>query len=910
MENLVTSFDRDRLVAVPSSQDGEHGLYNLANDPDPSGKRAQPIPVLAFADAFGQRQPTDAHFTCYGVEPYDPADKFFRLRKHNSTVLEQIRALGGDVVMWGAALDWDNPDHARWTAELWRAFEEKVARGRASHPLVDKILSCAAAEYTSRGGYRWVWNYTRLISCFPEGEARLRGLIALFHAAGIDVDPKCGDWTRLFRLPRVRREPDWSDEAPFYYCEIHPERELDPSLLPELEPEKTSASVRVDATMPSDDDADKLLVEYDEENKGKDTPFLKLAKKQLKGRWYEHFLFDNEDINDVVSPGRKEARHDKIVEMVASAVSCLHGKEGVTVEGIYALFREPCYQAFFDDDDRDGQVEVWRIITDRWGRQEVQAEEERKKAAVAEVAKIKQAIVTVEQGDTIVRGVRGWYPDLPADVPSAWDWIRARLIVLHGEIHFVMTPNGRYSTLGVGPRGLRAQIEHLNMGGHIPLTVEGKQGGKQHATYVDMTAGRMVVVDKVEAFPEIDGGYLTNLRDVNPKLITLSWRRRRDLVPTFHAGVDLWLQHLGGKKYETLCRQIGCFLAFERGAVAAISIIATHGAGKKLLVHGLMECLETPMLTSARALSSKFNAGIAKSPFLWANEGTILRWELIHPSDQFRSLVAGDSVDVEKKNHDSIQIQNPMRIIFTANNKKLIMQLCEGRDLAPEDRDAIAIRLQHYERGDVPSAFLKSMGGGKWTRGWIAGDSKQPSDFIVAKHFLWLYEQYGKDAHPYDDHGLLLAGDLDSPIIDSMRTRGGSTPAVIEALAGLLDSTAPGSSAGVKVEGSRLFVTVGSILTYWRANLTSGSSERLTAYKVRNALSGLLIGGRSQKYTIEGHEARWNEIDVVLLSTEIEKHGWPCARLEKIVAERLALVAGNGTNGATHAPVTAPGVGV
>lgn len=331
-----------------------------------------------------------------------------------------------------------------------------------------------------------------------------------------------------------------------------------------------------------------------------------------------------------------------------------------------------------------------------------------------------------------------------------------------------------------------------------------------------------------------------------------------------------------------------------------MSFRMSTGAGKKLLVHGFMETLEKPSMATSRDLVDRFSPGLLSSPFFSVNEGWELTSPYSHVADTIRKLVTGDIHTVNQKNKPEIIVRFPYRGILTANNDGLILGLTQNRDLAPDDREALAVRIQQYNPGDAPAKLLEARGGWNWTRGWIAGDGDgEPSSYAVAKHFLWLYEKYGKNALP-TKRGMLMTGDPDCSPIDFMRTQGGSTPVVIETIVKALNSTMTTDGTGVMVDGDRLFVVPGPLLDYWRKNLTSGASDRLTLRKVSSALKGLVLAGGlngEKPVRINGVQQRWIEVDVVLVAAEAEMHGWTCPKIEALVKARAAHV---GTNGNGH----------
>jgi hypothetical protein len=95
--------------------------------------------------------------------------------------------------------------------EEWHQGEmSKLAQLHDAHPGV--------FYYRTRGGYRLVWRQAVPTVLRSESDARswrqdyLICCAYLRRCFGIEADPSCADWTRLFRLPRATRTPGGEPE--------------------------------------------------------------------------------------------------------------------------------------------------------------------------------------------------------------------------------------------------------------------------------------------------------------------------------------------------------------------------------------------------------------------------------------------------------------------------------------------------------------------------------------------------------------------------------------------------------------------------------------------------------------------------------------------------------------------------
>lgn len=171
-------------------------------------------PTRSMVDAFSTTHSTDEHLVLYSVEDangptrgpvpritkgavaslFDPSD-----RCGYKDSIPGIVRVGASAL----ALDFDLPEHVRWTP----THKESVMRILGEAGQVWPLLLKPSVFYTTSGGLRLVWFLTRSVDVRGVGglEDLLHGLVSMAYMSGLLVDPACKDWTRLFRLPRVTR---------------------------------------------------------------------------------------------------------------------------------------------------------------------------------------------------------------------------------------------------------------------------------------------------------------------------------------------------------------------------------------------------------------------------------------------------------------------------------------------------------------------------------------------------------------------------------------------------------------------------------------------------------------------------------------------------------------------------------
>lgn len=159
-----------------------------------AGGMAQPTDL---ATALTRSYATDAHFAGYAA----PSNT----RRLSSGALssEPIAVLGGSVRMVLGIVDVDCPT------------EEVDAWWRTERTRLDQLLGVHPGlyAYRTRGGYRIVGRLEPEVALRSPEDAPIwsRYYLALLayleRAFGIVGDRACADWTRLYRLPRVVRDP-------------------------------------------------------------------------------------------------------------------------------------------------------------------------------------------------------------------------------------------------------------------------------------------------------------------------------------------------------------------------------------------------------------------------------------------------------------------------------------------------------------------------------------------------------------------------------------------------------------------------------------------------------------------------------------------------------------------------------
>lgn len=838
---------------------------------------------MPFDEALTSIHHTDAHFVTYLPVGMAPGTEFPRC---NKPLLGHLRTAGYDLHRTMFALDWDTPEHKPWGETITvKAFESMFINAVKEFPM----LGDYACAYYTRSGVRLVYILDETIPV-DQSEANLRWFIYNARRAGFMCD-ELVDWTRLFRLPKVKRDNLRSENDPCFDIEMSPEIRLKTSKLG-IASRTDKANIyavieELDLDQPEIDESKALLEGMDENGKITPSDWMKRARRRLTGRECFDCIFNHAPM------ASRGSRNQTMHAFVGQATSLLYYLEDTTPEHIYALFLDAVMQ-FDEDDGEDWPELLWSSVTRLWAKEDAKFRAREQKAEEDEEERINAT-------DVILDGFRQWADEDPlySDDFTAQEWASSHLIANIDKSYYLIDHDGYYRPQPYTKDQLVGAIRQ-----HIPdlitTRVEKKDGSGMRDVYANQIINNhTTVVNSVTMQPGVDRGYIEGVDRPNARLIVPGYRLNTNLEPERDDDVAEWLEKLFGPNVDDACRWIAFALAYDEGPICALSIEGEQGAGKKLLAQGLAECLETPALATDADITSDYQYGLLESPFLLVNEG----WSKgtsggKHPADKFRELTSGEPMVVNRRFLHPTTIRNPMRIIFTANNLEVIKKLAHHRELSQADREALAIRLMHFSVGGEASDWLRVKGGMSFTsapgRRWIAPDAGGRSDYIVAKHFLWLH----KNRHNFwkPSERFLVEGHGSQELMFQLQTQVGPAMLVIELIVKMLshlDKSAKGFD-GLHVGESDIFLTSSCLLTYWRNHMSDvARGEKLSLNTISSVLSGIVIpSSRSGPFVLKDDKGerhgrrRWMELDVFKVLDAAERHGFKCERLEKVAKAR------------------------
>ncbi len=820
----------------------------------------QELTCVSLKEALEKQWNTDAHFFTYQPENHTA---WPRLRDE---ILPKIEKTGTRLLKQCIVLDYDNPDHKPWDGELFAAFLD-----RFNVVSQNPVLSEWAAFYTTSGGCRFIYIPDKPLTV-RDAEGLHKAVIRDFGIFGLDIDVTCAQWTRCFRLPQVVRDgiPTWVQS--YYLQEFQWDKRLRTAeIIPfgSLTPENTPVALE---EKPSTQASLLLLKNRD----GTDTEWVKRVKKKLRSKSCYDVIF-----KDALLAEHGE-RDVKIQSYVGEAIATLFKLEGTSVKLIYALFLPAIAELTPDAQTPDWTTVLWRSCLRYWSSESAKSKE--KDLEIKEREQKAQSLAR-----QILAVVRQWCsaPELKDADFKAREWIQSKLIVgTPTNSYYIMTPQGYYDSIPVSKDRLPARVRELGMAALMPLWVPAKQGDFRQVRYQELIDAHCTTISAIEGAISVPGSYVRSLGNKDSTLVQRLFGLKQHFPGEFNQEVDVWLKLFAGRHYEIMQHWIAWSLDFDAGPICALSISGPPGLGKKLLVQGLAENLDSECVADAKEMG-RFQSLLLKSPFLIINEGfPDLGGK--DPADTFRHLVSGDPIPVEQKFRDTIVIRNPVRMIFTANNEDVVHKLSLNRDMTPYDREALAIRLLHMNCTEAAAEWLRRQGGLQYTQGWIKSDSGGPSTYKVAKHFRWLYDQ--RHLFPRGNR-LLVEGEINNETIRIISPKGGKAPEIIETLINMVENTPEaGDQKGrvVVTKDGNIYVTTAGVADYWRCTTGKYSRQNISPIDVGRTIKSFIHRQDKEHprkmrfYLSQVKIARWRQIDPCLLYQEGIQHGYNCKRLEEI----------------------------
>lgn len=827
----------------------------------------------------------DTHFVTYLLKDEEGEDckqeDQFRLRK---TIRSELEEAGAQIQSWGFVGDWDlneNVPEEMLHKAGWDGNPKKKPKISWTHDLIDKfeeelisIVEALRAKhlgpayiYLTNHGARMIHLYDHDVDVI-EHEQIIRGMIAEYENYGWTLDDACIDWTRLFRAPRVVRSGQNTWEQGWFKVWHYRDAWTVVSLAPKHAVTADDYATVPDyvGDRPTPEDAMALLAE--DFGVGTKTE----AYRSLKGLLHRRGCTKLHEIlvgKDVML--REGSRDKELARLIGQLSSHVYAEEWSSPELTYAVMLPVAEQLDPDEQTGDWLEVTWSMCKRMWTK-------EAGKSKAKEEKKQEEAFERLTDIEELLVSLRKIYPknEKLCGNDAIGEAQRMGLLVIGSNI-FTLRPDGYYTPHSVPGSVLPGTIRDLGMSFLMQTAYVGPKGGVVKLDTKELLFEHGRGINKVIGSFGFPGAYLDGMQLMRP---LFEWADHEPVMSEF---VHIWLQKMAGREYQTLAKWIA-YAQDLRRPICSLALVGASGVGKGLFAAGLSELIVgSPMPASGSDLVETFTPAMMESPFLVVNEGLPVNGRNVRDvADAFRSVVAGDPCRVNAKFQAPVEVRIPFRVLFTANNQEIIHGLVGQKTLTPEDRVALAERIKFIKLDDSAAVWLRQKGGRNFTSGWVAGDG--PSNFVVARHFRWLYENREELFGPPDSDRFLVTGDLNSMVVDDLRVLSGVTPEVAKVCVYLIHtathSDEVADSMHISEEG--VWITTNAIIAYYNSTSTMDKKVRLNEKNVGISLSNLTSEmHRDRKETLRGNvrQLRWRKLDLAFLLQHAQNHGLPTERI-------------------------------
>lgn len=372
-----------------------------------------------------------------------------------------------------------------------------------------------------------------------------------------------------------------------------------------------------------------------------------------------------------------------------------------------------------------------------------------------------------------------------------------------------------------------------------------------------------VILDGVASRNGIRAEFL----DVDHMLHKGCWERRM-IEAAFSSDCDQWIHTYGDAGYQKIYDYIAHLANLDRVSPALL-IAGPKSSGKSMLAHAaalLFRRHGGPC--SAEEAASNFNADLAESPIVFADEQLPTAWNgvLMSPA-LYKALVAEAFRDINQKNQPKVKQLGFTRWIIAANDLNLFPNV---DFITRQSADAVCDRILLVEpplsadgETSAPAKFLIERGGWELTERWLDDGTGAPGELV--KHLAWIIENHTIQC-PDPRWGIAPdAGRLGDILLASARVPKLTIGAVVSFLTG--DASKARLKNAIRAGNGRVLVQLDELHRQWTAIIgtAAASGHGLDARRAAppagdfaRAVSEALCSPHGFK--VPGDARTWNEL--------------------------------------------------
>ena len=791
-------MDDPQVLTIVKFANGAYSFDDLLHNDDVHSEELIPL-----EEAITQQWKSDRHFSAYRILEDDEV-----CARINKAAVASIEHSGFHMCQTMMVLDMDFPDHATW-AQMGLKQSDVYEEFSAWCDCLEGDLAQVANWrwwYSTKGGWRVIWVLNQPVNV-KVSEQHTQWFIKTLADSGFPVDPKCFDWTRLFRLPCVNRDGHRTEEQSYFHIQYN-DGTVDVSNIGMAG--TSHGNIYGDYEVyegdrPTPEECTELLVMPRFTNSAKvgrkaDTPFFRTFKKHTRN--FQAF----DDIYRTVVSHEMDAipvidgRDNAIMRTVGKLTSRMIFKhEGTTPAHTFALLAPWVEQFDPDAGTPDWLESLWDKCKRCWSNDSARikfmaGEAEEKNQERAECLDDLCWQILEEDRHTEFSRFRD------EDDNFIREYVTKHLIVIHGRNMYMMTKDGGYCIHPTRPEGnpIGSARDHLD--GLIPLWYTNKKTGETTAlkfTTIKEDHSREVSDIVCRPLPFDHKGPPLGYLKKGKVLELPTYGLHEDVQAVYHEEVNKWLIAICSTRDDRRSLQLWLAHAVDyTRPICALALIGASMTGKSLLIAGLSRCFTSGDYATGGDIVQDFNVKLQNTPVVAADEGwSVNQFNRQLLANRFRELVTNGRIEIQPKRIDKYTVHNYMRFLMVANNDDVITDLISLKNgLSETDIKAIGQRILRIEVKNYPYFEHNS------SKGWI----KQGPNGKLTEHIMWLSMNINKFGDGTEgDNRLLMRGNC-----DQMSLRGrylshtSAMAAVVETLKMCFDLTGPQRKRTIKITRS------------------------------------------------------------------------------------------------------------
>lgn len=385
-------------------------------------------------------------------------------------------------------------------------------------------------------------------------------------------------------------------------------------------------------------------------------------------------------------------------------------------------------------------------------------------------------------------------------------------ILTKGNSCYCMRPDGSYDTTPVSPSKLHPRLKLIGTD-KLLQTHKPSPTGLARKTSQELIDDYSQEINEIILVPQIPCARVLPHPSENlnrPVSLEVPIFRRNhipdDISQQNFTQQKEWLKLFAGpENLSRIKHWIAHSLAIDEGPTSSIIIIGEPSIGKNLFVQALTDCF-VPNSHGTDTAFSSFHEDLLK-PLIVIDEGITIKSPKI--SERLRQLTSGTDLQINQKFLPPQTLRTFPRIIFTANNTRILDDIFSHSSITPADARALALRFSYIDTRPRTDAaeFLESLGGRKTTQSWVGPNGK------LTQYFQYLYSIRSRLTlqGPAPSNRYLTPGNLPLEIIRTKLLTNKDAYPVLKLIAKIAANPPP--SINAKITSTEILITIDTLMS-------------------------------------------------------------------------------------------------